>query len=91
MLDPVCESGCNKALLDDGMVFDGTLVICLQKLQLLGDVRAFLVVLAVLVDISEESPVIEVIDSILEDGICCLVTPEVTTEPGRQQFHWFVR
>ena len=82
MLDLVCELGCDEVLLDESMVFDSTLSVCLQKLQLLGDVRAFLVILAVSVDIGEECPVIEVIDGILEDGVCCLVAPEVTMEPG---------
>ena len=91
MLDPVCKLGCDEALLNEGMVFEGTLLVCLQKLQLLGDVRAFLVVLAVLVDIGEESPVVEVIVGILKDGICCSVAPEVMTEPGGQRLHWFVR
>ena len=47
MLDPICESSCNEALLNDGTSLEGALAICLQKLQFLGDVGAFLVILAV--------------------------------------------
>ena len=82
MLDPVCESSGDEALLDEGMVLDGALVVCFQKLQLLDEVGAFLVILPVPVDVGEESPVIEVIDCILKDGIGCSVAPEATVEPG---------
>ena len=82
MLDPVCELGCDEALLNEGMSLEGTLVICLQKLQLLGDVGALLVVLTVSVYVSEESPVIKVVNSVLEKGIHCSITPEVAAEPG---------
>ena len=81
MLDPVCESGCNEAFLNEGVILDGALMICFQKLQFLGDIGALLVVLAVSMHISEESPVVEVVDGILKEGICCLVAPEVTAEP----------
>ena len=76
---------------DEGMAFDDALLLCLQEVQLLDDIDVFLVILPVSVDISKEPPVIEVIDGILEDGICCLIAPEVTTEPGREQLHWLVR
>ena len=42
-------------------------------------------------DIGEESPVVKVIDSILENGISGLVAPEVMAEPGREGFQGFVR
>ena len=82
MLDPVCELSCNEAFLDEGAILEGALMVCLQKLQLLGDIGALLVILTVLVHVSEESPVTKVIDGILKEGICCLVTPEVMAEPG---------
>ena len=82
MFDPVCKSSCNEVLLDEGMILEGTLMICFQKLQFLGNIGALLVVLVVLMHISKESPVIKVIDGILEEGVCCLVTPEVMVEPG---------
>ena len=82
MFDPVCELGCNEALLDEGTILEGTLMICFQKLQFLGDIGALLVILAVLMHIGEESPVIKVIDGILEEGICCSVAPEAMAEPG---------
>ena len=76
---------------DEGVALNNTLPLCLQEIQLLDDVGIFLVVLVVSVDISEESPVVEVIDGILKDGICGPVTPKVMAEPGREQLHWFVR
>ena len=91
MLDLLGKSGCNEALLNEGMVLDGALPICLQKLQVLDEVGAFLVVLAVSVHASKEPPVVKVIDSILKDGICCPVAPEVTMEPGGEWLHWLVR
>ena len=91
MLDLLCESGCNEALLNKGTGFDSALLVCLQKLQLLGDVGTFLVILAVSVHIGKESPVVKVIDGILEDGVCCSVAPEMMAEPGRQWLHWLVR
>ena len=91
VLDPICKSSCNEALLNEGAILEGTLTICLQKLQLLGNVGTFLVVLMVLMHVSEESQVIKVIDSILKDGVCCLVSPKVTVEPGGQRLHGLVR
>ena len=82
MFDPVCEPGCNEAFLNEGAILEGTLTICFQKLQFLGNVGTLLVVLAVSMHISEESPIIEVIDSIFEEGVCCSIAPEVVVEPG---------
>ena len=42
-------------------------------------------------DIGEESPVVEVIDSILEDGICGSVAPKAMMEPAGEWLHWLVR
>ena len=78
-------------LLDDGMVFDDTLPLCLKEVQLLDKVCIVLVVLSVLVDIRKESPVIEVIDGILKNGVGGLITPEATLEPGGEWLQWFVR
>ena len=82
MLDPVCESGGNEALLNEGAILEGTLAVCFQKLQLLDKVGAFLIILSVSMYIGEEPPVVKVIDCILEDGICHSVTPEAMAEPG---------
>ena len=91
MLDPFSELGPNETFFDNGMVFDGTLSVCFQKLQLLDDVSIFLIILVVLVDVGEKSPVIEVVDSVLKNGICCLVAPEAAVKPGGEWLHWFVR
>ena len=73
------------------MALDNTLPLCFQEVQLLDDVGILLVILAILVDISKESPVTKVIDSVLEDGICGLVAPKATMEPGGERLHGFVR
>ena len=91
MLDPFYKSGSNEVLLDNSVVLDSALSVCFQKLQLLDDIGIFLVILVVSVDVGKESPVVEVIDGILENGICRMVAPEATTEPGRERLHWFVR
>ena len=91
VFDLLAESGVDEAVLDKSLVLDDTLSLCLEKLQLLDQVRIVLVELLILVDIGEESPVVEVIDSVLENGIGGAVTPEVATEPGREGFQWFVR
>ena len=85
------ELGTDKVLLDEGTVFDNTLSLCLKEVQLLDEVHIILVKLLISVDISEESPVIEVIDSILKNGVGGLVAPEAMAEPGREQLHWLVR
>ena len=82
MFDLFCKSGCNEVLLNEGVILEGALAIHLQKFQLLGNVGALLVVLMVLMHVSEEAPVVEVIDGILEEGICCSVAPEMAAEPG---------
>ena len=91
MLDLLCKSGRDEVFLDEGVAFDDTLPLCLQEVQLLDDVGVLLVVLLVLVDIGKESPVVEVIDGILEDGVGGLVTPKATMEPGREWLHQLVR
>ena len=78
-------------LLNKGMAFDDTLMLCFQEVQLLDNVGIFLVVLMILVDVGKESPVIEVIDGVLEDGIHGSVAPEAMTEPAGEQLHWLVR
>ena len=83
MFDPVCESGSDEAFLNEGAVLEGALAVCFQKLHLLGDVGALLVIWVVLVHVSKESPVIEIIDSVLKEGIHCLIAPEAAMEPGR--------
>ena len=73
------------------MVFDNTFSLRFEKLQLLDQVRIVLVKLSISVDIGKESPVIEVVDSVLENGIGGAVAPEVATEPGGKGFKGFVR
>ena len=81
----------DEAVLDNSVVLDDALSLCLEELQLLDQVHIVLVELAILVDVGEESPVIEVIDGILENGIGGPVTPEATAEPGGEGFQGFVR
>ena len=73
------------------MVLDDTLSLRFKEVQLLDEVCVILVELPVSVDVCEESPVIEVIDSILENGIGGSVAPEVTAEPGGEWLQWLVR
>ena len=73
------------------MALDDALMFSLQEVQFLDNVGVFLVILAISVNVSEEPPVIEVIDSILEDSICCLVAPKAMMEPGGEWLHWLVR
>ena len=91
MFDLLAESGMDKAVLDESSVLDNALLFCLKKLQLLDQVRIVLVELSISVDVGEESPVIEVIDGVLENGIGGLIAPEAMTEPGGEGFQWFVR
>ena len=91
VFDLLAESGVDKVVLDKSSVLDDALSFCLEKLQLLDQVRIVLAKLSISVDISEESPVIEVIDGILENGIGGAVAPEAATEPGGEGFQWFVR
>ena len=81
----------DEMVLDDGTVLDSTLSLCLKELQLLDQVGIVLVELTILVDISEESPVVEVVDSILKNGVGGPVAPEATVEPGREGFQRLVR
>ena len=91
MFDFFCKSGADEALFDKSMVLDDTLSLHLKEVQLLDEVRIILVELAISVDVREESPVIEVIDGILKNGISGSITPEVMMEPGREQLQWLVR
>ena len=91
MFDLLAELGVDKAVLDKGSVFDNALSLCLEKLQLLDQVCIVLVELSISVDVGEESPVVEVIDGVLEDGISSAVAPKATAEPGGEGFQQFVR
>ena len=91
MLDFLAESGMDEAVLDESLVLDDTLSFCLKKLQLLDQVCIVLVELSISVDVGKESPVIEVVDSVLENGIGGSVAPKATSEPGGEGFQWFVR
>ena len=79
MLDSVCELGADEAFFADGMSLANALALCLQELHLLHDVREVLVILVVAVDISKKAPVIKVVDSILEDGVQGVISPEAVT------------
>ena len=91
MFDFFGKAGVDEAVLDNSMILDNTLSLCLEELQLLDQVCIVLVKLAISVDIGEESPVIKVIDGILENGIGGPVTPEAMAEPGGEGFQGFVR
>ena len=91
MFDLLAESGMDEVVLDESSVLDDALSFCLKKLQLLDQVCIVLVELSILVDVGEESPVVEVIDSILKNGIGGLIAPEAMMEPGGEGFQWFVR
>ena len=91
VLNLLAESGVDEAVLDEGSVLDDALSFSLEELQFLDQVGVVLVELSVSVDVGEESPVIEVIDGILEDRIGGAVTPEVAAKPGGKRFEGFVR
>ena len=91
MFDLFTESGMDKVVLDKSSVLDDALSLCLEELQFLDQVHVILVELVILVDVGKESPVVEVVDCVLKDGIGGTVTPEATTEPGGEGFQGFVR
>ena len=91
MFDLFCESGADKALFDKSGVLDNTLSLHLKEVQFLDEVRIVLVKLPVLVDVHKESPVIKVIDGILENGVSGSVAPEATAEPSGEWLQWLVR
>ena len=91
VFDFLTESGVDKVVLDESPVLDDALSFCFEELQLLDQVHIVLVELTISVDVGKESPVIEVIDGILENGIGGPVTPEATMEPGGEGFQGFVR
>ena len=91
MLDLLTESGMDEAVLDESLVLDDALSFGLEEFQLLDQVCVILVELSVSVDVREESPVIEVVDGILEDGVGGLVAPEATPKPAGKWFEGFVR
>ena len=68
----------DKTVFNKSTVFDDALSLCLKELQLLDEVRIVLVKLAISVDVGKESPVVEVIDGILKNGM-------VARSPQRQQ------
>ena len=91
VLNFFCESGWDEMLFNEGTAFDDALLLCLQEVQLLDNVGIFLIILMVAVDIGEESPVIEVVDGVLKNGVCGSIAPEATTEPGGERLHRLVR
>ena len=91
VFDLLAELGVDEVVLNDSSVFDNALSFCFEELQLLDQVRIVLVKLSISVDVGEESPIIEVVDGILKNGISGAVAPEVTTEPGGRWLEGFVR
>ena len=91
MFDLLAELGVDEPVLDKSSVLDDALSFGLEKLQLLDQVCVILVKLSVPVDVCEESPVIKVIDGVLEDSIGGVVAPEAAAEPGGEGFEGFVR
>ena len=78
MLDLLTESGMDEAVLDKSPVLDDALSLRLKKFKLLDQVCIILVELSVSVDVRKESPVIEVIDGVLEDSVGGTVAPEAS-------------
>ena len=91
MLDLLAESGVDEAVLDKSLVLDDTLSFCLEEFQLLDQVGIILVELSVSVDVGEESPVIEVVDGVLENSVGGAITPEAAAEPSGKGLEGFVR
>ena len=87
MFNFVCKVGSNEAFLAEGVGLSVVFKLGCQKLHFLHDVAAFLVILAVVVDVCKESPVIKVINGILKEGVAQLVAPKAMTEPGGEQLH----
>ena len=81
----------DKAVLNKSVVLDNALSFCLKEFQLLDKVCIVLVELAISVDVGKESPVVKVVDGVLENGIGGPVTPEAAAEPGREGFQGLVR
>ena len=90
MFDFVCKVGGNEAFLTEGAGLFVAFEVSHHEFHFLCNVHALLVILVVAMEVCKKSPVIEVIDCVFEEGICCLVAPKATTEPGGEQLHWFV-
>ena len=91
MFDLLAESGVDEAVLDESSVLDNALSFGLEEFQLLDQVGVILVELSVSVDVGEESPVIEIVDGILEDRVGSVVAPEAAAKPGGEGLEGFVR
>ena len=91
MFDFLAKLGMDKAVLDNSSVFDNAFSFRFEKLQLLDQVCIVLVELSISVDIGEESPVVEVIDGVLENGIGGAIAPEAAVKPGGERLEGFVR
>ena len=90
MLDLVCKVGSDKLLLAEVPGLADVLDVHFYKFHFLCEVGMLLVILAVMVEVSEEPPVIEVIDHIFKESITGLVAPKSVTEPGGERLHWLV-
>ena len=91
MFDLLAESGMDEAVFNNSSVFDNTFSFRFEKLQLLDQVHIILVELSVSVDVGEESPVIKVVDGILENSVGGAVAPEAAAKPGGKGLEGFVR
>ena len=91
MFDLLAESGMDEMVLDKSSVFDDAFSFCFEEFQLLDQVRVILVELLVSVDVGEESPVIEVVDGVLKNGIGGTVAPEAAAKPGGKWLEGLVR
>ena len=91
MFDLLAELGMDEAVLNNSSVLDDAFSFHFKKLQLLDQVCVILVELSVSVDVGKESPVIEVVDGILKNGIGGAITPEAVVKPGGEGLEGFVR
>ena len=90
MFDSVSKVGSDEPFFAEVSCLAICLKVCFQKLNLLSDEGLLLVILSVAMDLSEEGPVVKVIDGILKDGISGLVTLKLLTEPVGEGLHQLV-
>ena len=90
MLDLIGKAGSDESFFTLVSGLAHCLNVSFQKFHLLDEVGMLLIILAVAVDVGKEAPVIEVIDSILENGIGGTVAPKSATEPAGEGLHQLV-
>ena len=91
MFDFLAESGMDEVVLDNSLVLDDAFLFRFEKLQLLDQVHIVLVELSISVDVGKESPVVKVVDGVLENGVGGTIAPEVAAKPGGERLEGFVR